>query len=360
MTRVVEAMFFCKTGALAGSEYRIGDDVTIGRGPGNAIVVQSDVVSTSHARIAFDAAANAYFLEDLDSRNGTRLDGQPVSGWERLGDLHVITVGAQHDFLFVVVPAGRSPARAAAASDAEASAPRPKAVATCDEAPQGLGVPSLKRAGADAGPGTRYEPPLALAVPVFKEAADAGPGTRYEAPPALAVPMLKEAADAGPGTRYEASPALAVPVLKEEADADPAARYDAPSALVAPPLDASSSPPSGVVLEVRTPEGESRRITLEDGRHVLGRSRDCSIPVNDRRLSRRHAAFVVRGDRLTVTDLGSLNGTYLGEKAVAKPAEVDVGQTVTLGDRVKVARVAPDGAPALEGGGASDGTVGGL
>ncbi|MYN63758.1 MAG: FHA domain-containing protein [Acidobacteria bacterium] len=100
----MQANFFCKTGALAGANYEIGEHATIGRGQDNTVVLTDDVVSTSHARIAFDSAAAGYYLEDLGSTNGTRLDGVPVSGRQRLGDLHVVTFGEQHDFIFVIPP----------------------------------------------------------------------------------------------------------------------------------------------------------------------------------------------------------------------------------------------------------------
>ena len=64
---------------VAGFDYRIGDDAT-GRGPHNTIVVAADVVSKAHARIAFDPAATAWFVEDLDSTNGTLPDsGVPLA-----------------------------------------------------------------------------------------------------------------------------------------------------------------------------------------------------------------------------------------------------------------------------------------
>ena len=331
----MQARFFCKTGALAGSEHGIGDDATIGRGPGSEIVLDSDLVSTNHARITFDAAADAYFLEDLDSRNGTRLDGVPVSGRARLGDLHVVTVAA-HDFLFVLAPgeppAPRVPDRGVAPR-AEKEMP-----ATHYEAPS-LAAPVL-RGEADAEPATRYEAPAALAAPALQEGGDAEPATRYEAPSALAAPALQEGGDAEPATRYEAPSALAAPALQEDGDAGsgPPTLDETRVARAAPALE---SPPVGVALEIRIPNAEPRRITLGDGRHILGRATDCSLPVDDRTLSRQHAAFVIRGERLTVTDLKSLNGTYVGELAVEKRTEIDVGQTVTLGDRVKVVRVDP-------------------
>ena len=331
-----QARFFCKTGALAGSEYRIRDDATVGRGPENAIVLGSDLVSTSHARIAFDAAADAYFLEDLESRNGTRLDGVPISGRARLGDLHVVTIGA-HDFLFVLVP--DEPPDQGAAEAGEASPAGPKAVATPGEAPPAAAAPAREREP-DAVPATRYEVPSDLAAPVLSKGGEAVPATRYEAPSELAVPALEAAVGSGPPPRDEA----------------PSVRMAAAAPAVPAPV---TPPPAGVALEIRLPDAEPRRVTLGDGRHVMGRAKDCSLPVNDRTLSRRHAAFVVRGERLTVSDLDSLNGTYLGERTVEQPTEIRVGQQVTLGDRVVAVRIDPRRAPAPEDGGACDVTIGG-
>ena len=361
----MQARFFCKTGVLAGSEHRIGDHATIGRGPGNAIVLDSDLVSTNHARIAFDAAADAYFLEDLDSRNGTCLDGVPVADRERLGKLHVVTVAA-HDFLFVVAP-GEPPAASAtgsnAASPAVAGVP-----ATRGKALSGPPVPASPP-HEDAEPATRHDAPSALAAPVLGREDEAPePATRLEAPSALAAPALGLGDAPEPATRHEVPSALAAPALGPRDEApEPATRYDAPSALAAPVLEgreagsaprkgdedfatqalaappeaAPPEPPAGVMVEIRLPNAEPRRITLADGRHVLGRAKDCALPVDDRTLSRQHAALVVLGDRLTVTDLQSLNGTYLGERTVENATEVRVGKTVTLGDRVKVVRIDP-------------------
>ena len=337
----MQARFFCKTGVLAGSEHRIGDHATIGRGPGNAIVLDSDLVSTNHARITFDAATDAYFLEDLDSRNGTCLDGVPVADRERLGNLHVVTVAA-HDFLFVVAP-GEPLAASVTGSDAAPSVAA-GAPATRRRTPSGPPVPAIL-AQQEAEPATRHEAPSALAAPALGRGDEAPePATRHEAPSALAAPALGPR-DGAPktATRYDAPSALAAPVLEgREAGSAPAGGDDdlATQALAAPP-EAPRPEPAGVMVEIRLPNAEPRRVTLGDGRHVVGRAKDCALPVDDRTLSRQHAAFVVLGDRLTVTDLQSLNGTYLGERTVKKLTEVRVGKTVTLGDRVEVVRIDP-------------------
>ncbi|MFW5846168.1 MAG: FHA domain-containing protein, partial [Planctomycetota bacterium] len=48
---------------------------------------------------------------------------------------------------------------------------------------------------------------------------------------------------------------------------------------------------------------------LQEGDTVIGRGSSCDIRVKDRRLSRQHVRLRWDGDRLTVTDLGSSNGT---------------------------------------------------
>ena len=69
------------------------------------------VVSQSHARIFFDRSVSAFVLEDLDSKNGTRLNGLPVEGVRRLGAVHVVTFGEEHDCIFVAEPPDVAPHR---------------------------------------------------------------------------------------------------------------------------------------------------------------------------------------------------------------------------------------------------------
>lgn len=99
----MNAFLYCKTGALAGSEYRIGKEATIGRQEQNDVTLPSDVVSGQHARIFFDDEDNCYVLEDLDSSNGTQLDGTEVVEPVPLRDLHIITFGRTLDFIFQAV-----------------------------------------------------------------------------------------------------------------------------------------------------------------------------------------------------------------------------------------------------------------
>jgi FHA domain len=55
----------------------IDEAVTIGRGPDNTIVVNDPSISTHHAQLLLEG--DTYRLKDLDSTNGTRVNGKPVT-----------------------------------------------------------------------------------------------------------------------------------------------------------------------------------------------------------------------------------------------------------------------------------------
>jgi murein DD-endopeptidase MepM/ murein hydrolase activator NlpD len=56
---------------------------------------------------------------------------------------------------------------------------------------------------------------------------------------------------------------------------------------------------------------ELLRQILADGQYVLGRDRDNEITVKNPNISRRHLGLDITGDKVTVRDLGSTNGTRL-------------------------------------------------
>ena len=58
-----------------------------------------------------------------------------------------------------------------------------------------------------------------------------------------------------------------------------------------------------------------RIYAIEKPRVVIGRE-DVDLALDDPEISRQHAAIEVAGERITVVDLGSANGTQIGERAV--------------------------------------------
>ena len=65
-------------GTKAGAEFPLGrDEITIGRSSDSAIIIRDDYTSTHHARIML--WNGRWMIQDLDSTNGTFLNGSRVT-----------------------------------------------------------------------------------------------------------------------------------------------------------------------------------------------------------------------------------------------------------------------------------------
>jgi pSer/pThr/pTyr-binding forkhead associated (FHA) protein len=49
---------------------------------------------------------------------------------------------------------------------------------------------------------------------------------------------------------------------------------------------------------------------------LIGRSPECDVFLDDVTVSRRHAELVRDGERITIRDLGSLNGTFVNRRRI--------------------------------------------
>src|SRR5581483_5567167 len=65
---------------------------------------------------------------------------------------------------------------------------------------------------------------------------------------------------------------------------------------------------------------------------TLGRASDCTIPIKDRFLSRRHAEIVRERGQWFVRDCGSVNGTLVNGVKIADPVPLRPGDRIALGD----------------------------
>lgn len=72
-------------------------------------------------------------------------------------------------------------------------------------------------------------------------------------------------------------------------------------------------------------------IPLRNGENVIGRDPTCTIAIHAAEVSRRHARLLIDGDRITVEDLGSKNGTFVGTARVAGPTDVQPGDEILVG-----------------------------
>jgi hypothetical protein len=76
--------------------------------------------------------------------------------------------------------------------------------------------------------------------------------------------------------------------------------------------------------------GETFRPAAE--RTMIGRSPDCDVFLDDVTVSRKHAELVRSGERFTIKDLGSLNGTFVNRRRIeAEEVEVDDDDELQIG-----------------------------
>ena len=74
------------------------------------------------------------------------------------------------------------------------------------------------------------------------------------------------------------------------------------------------------------------RQQLQGSTISIGRASDCSIPIKDRYLSRRHAEILSADGHWVLKDLGSANGTYLNGSRVERDQRLHAGDRIRLGD----------------------------
>jgi hypothetical protein len=91
---------------------------------------------------------------------------------------------------------------------------------------------------------------------------------------------------------------------------------------------------AGLHLVVKSAQGSvGSSLALQGSRLTAGRLDRCDLTITDSTVSREHAAFVRRGERWWVVDLGSTNGTRVnGRRAAEHP--IAPGDRVELGDAV--------------------------
>lgn len=85
----------------------------------------------------------------------------------------------------------------------------------------------------------------------------------------------------------------------------------------------------------------SRQIPVTEGEHILGRAPDASVWIDAPGISRHHARLVLESHQATVEDLGSKNGTYVGDQRVTSPRRLVDGDQIRLGPVVITFRIPP-------------------
>lgn len=301
----VKAKLYCKVGELAGATFAIDDEIVVGRHPECSAFVEPVQMSNRHARIFFEPQQNRFFLEDLESLNGTQLDGEVVDGIEPLGHLNVITFARRFDFIFQDIErCARRHSKEAATSPKAAERPVDADVerTRIEELP--LPLPAILE---KLGPLADVEGDMAWRETVGPEE---GEHTSFQKiVPALPTNLLRQ----GP----EASPVEAGGPGGPEGDASKS-------------FEVTAERPPGLWLRVFLGD-EEQAFPLHEGEHVVGREATADIRPASQEISRRHARLTVRDERVTVEDLGSRNRTFLEGRPVEGLVEVPEGVELRFG-----------------------------
>jgi len=87
-------------------------------------------------------------------------------------------------------------------------------------------------------------------------------------------------------------------------------------------------------LRVQTPDGQVREYPIDMANVVIGRAEGNGVVIDHVSVSRRHAQLRLDGSKVTIEDLGSANGTFVGSHQLEPSSQVTVaeGQPIRFGD----------------------------
>ena len=178
--------------------------------------------------------------------------------------------------------------------------------------------------------------------------AAAAAGTAAAAPEAgsAAAPAESSDANAAPAAAAEAKPDGETPtaeVPKSEAPTGEIKPEAAPESAPPAPAAAAAGAPFKAKLSVVRGGRKGQEFPLEDGNNLVGRwdpetgsfpEVDLDADDPEAKISRKHALIRIDGGKITIEDIGSLNGTYVNRQprlSPGSPAELKSGDEVIIG-----------------------------
>jgi len=98
----------------------------------------------------------------------------------------------------------------------------------------------------------------------------------------------------------------------------------------------ASKPRRGVPTQVVIVEGGNKgeTVSLEHAPLLIGRGNDAAIRLDDDYVSTRHARIASSGEQWFVEDLGSTNGTYVGNSRISQATAIQLGTQVRIGKTI--------------------------
>lgn len=105
---------------------------------------------------------------------------------------------------------------------------------------------------------------------------------------------------------------------------------------VSAPAPAAPAPSKNRPTRLVVSEGPLRGTTLPltSSAILIGRAPSCTLVLDDDYSSSRHARIFPSGDQWVLEDLGSTNGTFIGNQRVSAPTPLSPGTQVRIGQSV--------------------------
>ncbi|MGB8411791.1 MAG: FHA domain-containing protein [Candidatus Binatus sp.] len=166
------------------------------------------------------------------------------------------------------------------------------------------------------------------------------------AAPAAAAPDAAPAAtpaESGDPNAAPAAEAAAAEAPKSEAPTGEIKPEAAPESAPPAPTAAAAGAPFKAKLSVVRGGRKGQEFPLEDGNNLVGRwdpetgsfpEVDLDADDPEAKISRKHALIRIDGGKITIEDIGSLNGTYVNRQprlSPGSPAELKSGDEVIIG-----------------------------
>ena len=361
---------------------------TVGRDWSCTLVIEEPVVSKVHLKIT--RLADYLTLQDLGSTNGTSVDDRPVENIRVLDGQETVTLG---DTISFRVNVRRDPSAGVVSKPAEDTMVaqsfdqewRTRLIWSADELDEIAAVQAKIKeakaapdeAAAKKGKKKAAPPPKkAAAAPAKQAAVEAGgegtvldPDGLREAKAApdgvlAAARRAKEGGEEEPGDlsaeetlldpdaarKVQEAPNLVVAAGKRAKESEPEeagerTRVEAPPEpepipdAVAKAAKAASEPKPRII-GIKLVD-ETRAISLNPGRHVVGRGFNARVNLDTEGVSREHALIEFDGLGVWLTDLDSVNGSGVNGKPVKGKQRVRDGDLLEFAGvklRVEVVR----------------------
>jgi len=168
----------------------------------------------------------------------------------------------------------------------------------------------------------------------------AGAGSSAAAPAAPA----PEAAPAAEGTNSAPAAGAEAPAAEPQSEAPTGEIKPEPAPAAEPaPATAAAGAPFKAKLSVVRGGRKGQEFPLEDGKNLIGRwdpetgsfpEVDLDADDPEAKISRKHALILIENGKITIEDIGSLNGTYVNRQprlSPGSPAEIKSGDEVIIG-----------------------------